>query len=468
MLPPGQGGALLASYHTREAVLKTLLNYGMGLESTAILIRWLFEPESRGGIDLGDLIVVSAQTGDEYPTTGAFVDQHILPLLCERAIRYVQIARAGQYEKDGISILDDSRQPQRCHIEGDYTLSQEMLASGTVPQYVTGRRRCSMKYKGWPIERWLAQEFGAEPHRHILGFSADELFRVERDQNYSTTRCASEYPLVEWGWGRADCQHYLANTLGVVPHKSACTFCLAGETEVVTRDGVFPIASLADQVVDVLVPMVGTRQGLSEVGYFKPVPIRRFGIQQLYRVSLRRRRSTKVIYATAEHRWLLAPNAQWADSATSWRTTITLQPGDQLRSLRATPLAKEQPSPFAIAQGFVFGDGSVGHGDNRPASVVIHEGKDEAMLPYFALCNPKSYMRPSHMQWSVYNLPRVWKKLPDIRESRAFLLGWLAGYFAADGTVSKSGQAVLYSAYQEHIAFARSVCAVLSEIARKP
>jgi hypothetical protein len=41
-----------------------ILSYGMGVESTAILLRWLEEPDTFE-VDLGKLIVVVAMTGDE-------------------------------------------------------------------------------------------------------------------------------------------------------------------------------------------------------------------------------------------------------------------------------------------------------------------------------------------------------------------------------------------------------------------
>ena len=42
----------------------TLLSYGMGVESSAVLARWCFEPAVRP-CPLDELIVITAQTGDE-------------------------------------------------------------------------------------------------------------------------------------------------------------------------------------------------------------------------------------------------------------------------------------------------------------------------------------------------------------------------------------------------------------------
>lgn len=50
-----------------------VMSYGMGVDSTAILLRWLIEPASRD-FDLKDLVVVTAHTGDEFEQTLRDVD----------------------------------------------------------------------------------------------------------------------------------------------------------------------------------------------------------------------------------------------------------------------------------------------------------------------------------------------------------------------------------------------------------
>src|SRR3989442_11529134 len=58
----------------------TILSYGMGVESSAILLRWIMSPATRP-CPLEDLIVITAQVGDEYTDTGRDVNTHILPLM---------------------------------------------------------------------------------------------------------------------------------------------------------------------------------------------------------------------------------------------------------------------------------------------------------------------------------------------------------------------------------------------------
>lgn len=59
----------------------------------------------------------------------------------------------------------------------------------------------------------------------------------------------------------------------------------------------------------------------------------------------------------------------------------------------------------------------------------------------------------------IVGLPRYWKDLPPITESRSYLLGFLAGYFAADGTVSGRGsQATLCSRNESSLQWVRDAC----------
>ena len=47
--------------------MKTILSYGMGVESSALILKWV-ECESFLDFDLtADLIVITAQVRDEYP-----------------------------------------------------------------------------------------------------------------------------------------------------------------------------------------------------------------------------------------------------------------------------------------------------------------------------------------------------------------------------------------------------------------
>ena len=81
----------------------TLLSYGMGVESSAFLACWCFEPAVRP-CPLNELTVITAQTGDEYADTGRDVEAYILPLMRSHSIRFVQVHLRGasdELRRDG-------------------------------------------------------------------------------------------------------------------------------------------------------------------------------------------------------------------------------------------------------------------------------------------------------------------------------------------------------------------------------
>lgn len=240
-------------------------SHGMGVESQAILERWVAEPESRPFVTWDQLIVVTAQVGEEHKKdTIRDCEARMLPLLRQHGVRFVELARRGFHEEDGIVVLQDTRSPQKLHPDGVFSLSQYLMRSGTVPQF-GGEHRCAMKFKAFVIETWLALEFqhltltkpvyhvfgynadettrtdkseyhiqrhnadklihAPKPPLMVFGFNSDEVSRVERSMLYDGPSRTGHYPLDEWGWDRAKCIGYILQQAGIIWRKSACSFC---------------------------------------------------------------------------------------------------------------------------------------------------------------------------------------------------------------------------------------------------
>jgi hypothetical protein len=232
--------------------MKTILSYGLGIESSSLIVYWC-ENRSRLDFDLTeDLIAVTAMTGDEHIDTKIQVERAILPRMREHDIRYVQVARAGHFESDGIVVLDDTREPRTVYLDGAYKLSDELRAAGTLPQYA-GEHRCALKFKSWTIQKWIEQEMAGEPYRHAIGYNTEERRRIEKSEHafaerepvrvafgfnanetdriikartYDTPFRYGWYPLAEeLGWNRDDCQRYLKEVTGETFQRSACIYC---------------------------------------------------------------------------------------------------------------------------------------------------------------------------------------------------------------------------------------------------
>lgn len=225
---------------------RVALSFGLGVDSSALLLRWVEDPSSRD-FPLSDLIVITAMTGDEWPATGTLVEQHVLPRLRAAGVRYAQVARASASQSDGITVLSDTTTPDRVMLAGDYRLSDELTQAGTIPQ-AGGNRLCSMKSKGFPIDHYLEHHapeatrhaFGFEvgeqsradrcakhmPGRLVFGFEAGEQCRAEKATRFDTVHRVAEFPLIDWGWDREACRRYIEQVTGVADWpKSACAYC---------------------------------------------------------------------------------------------------------------------------------------------------------------------------------------------------------------------------------------------------
>ncbi|MEU9412256.1 hypothetical protein AB0E08_42090 [Streptomyces sp. NPDC048281] len=200
-----------------------VINWGLGVDSSAYLVKMLEDPPAHG-VDLARTMVIHQITGSEWPNTYDHAEQHVLPLLRERRVRLVQVARASRALE--IVVMDDSRRPERIVRRGPWTLEEdEYEANGTVPQQ-RGIRLCSLHAKGEVGDALIAQEIGGRPFRQVMGFNADEIPRSLRDRGASKNPLRQGvYPLIEWGWGRERCEAFLYERFGVRWEKSYCTFC---------------------------------------------------------------------------------------------------------------------------------------------------------------------------------------------------------------------------------------------------
>lgn len=218
-----------------------VMSYGMGVDSTAILLRWLTDPSSRD-FDLQDLIVVTADTGGEFEQTISDVEEVVLPELRRHRVRFIQVGRSKRKTTangDGVAVLQDSTGPTRLY-SAAYTLADEMLSAGTVPQ-IGGTRMCSIHAKGNCLDPIIAAVTAGRRYRHVVGFESDEGARAVKDALFNTDRRTGWYPLRDWGWDRTRCSDFIAEITGRRWSKSACGYCPfamrteAGRSSVVQR-----------------------------------------------------------------------------------------------------------------------------------------------------------------------------------------------------------------------------------------
>lgn len=223
--------------------------------------------------------------------------------------------------------------------------------------------------------------------------------------------------------------------------------CLTGDTLVWTHDGLVRLDELSGTSARLLTrdPVRGRASRWVEA------PIRSFGEQQTFDVVLTRRGIVKTVGATADHRWFVRHNVhqQRDKQRVHEAPTSDLRAGARIVGCLPPP-CHTIVSSVGVAAGLVFGDGSL---DRNRGSYANLYGVDLAeLLQYFPLARVQDRTTPNAVPGvAIFGLPGSWKRLPDINESASYLLGWLAGYFAADGTVSEHGAALLKSVSRDNL-----------------
>ena len=235
-----------------------VLNWGLGVESSAILLLWIFFPSTRPFKHWNQLIIVVAQTGDESPETKYLCETYILPLLRSIGVRLVQAAKHGASKADGYTLLADTCEPYEIHTEGDHKLSDNMLTDGWVPR--VGRPHiCAMRWKGevldvligdiiytiqeamdvltmlclcdrgdrfaWLYACWLLTTRDNIQIGPYLGYNAEELGRMKDAQDYGCHGAKFLFPLIDRGLTRDDCIELIYSIFRVIWRKSCCVFC---------------------------------------------------------------------------------------------------------------------------------------------------------------------------------------------------------------------------------------------------
>lgn len=225
--------------------------------------------------------------------------------------------------------------------------------------------------------------------------------------------------------------------------------CFAGETEVMTRVGLRPIEVLAG----------GTHELLTANGAWVKAPVRSFGRQEVSEVILSRSGVIKHVRATAEHRWLLRSRRGLEYEA----ITDQLRVGERLQFSFPPRPVQRAVDRLAVARGFVYGDGHQSSPGRSSANFC--GAKDAALLPYFNdLGRPPCQYRYNKGGYigtftRINGLPVEWKiGTPALTSDPSELYGWLAGYFAADGDVGKTGRPTLSSASRANLEYVRLLC----------
>jgi len=182
------------------------LAYGLGRDSTAVLVGW----HQRG---IRPDHILFADVGSEKPETYA----------------YLPIIRAWLKKVDFPDVTVVKYVPK---IAPYTTIEGNCTQNCTLPGITFGRASCTVKWKIEPQNKHCRSlpdlkacwESGQTVIKAI-GYEADETKRRNKVHGKTDPLYEYEYPLMDWGWTLDICKEQIIAAGLPVPPKSACFFC---------------------------------------------------------------------------------------------------------------------------------------------------------------------------------------------------------------------------------------------------
>jgi PP-loop superfamily ATP-utilizing enzyme len=177
--------------------MKTVISYGGGVQSTALVVLAM-----QRGWQIDEIVHVDLLDA-ESPATREYVDYFARRLQTAYG-RGITILQRDLYG-DMLARPAFTPAPWRAR-DGSFML----------------RRQCTRQYKVEPIRRYLYDKYAREKIQLMLGISVDEFHRM-RDSG--SARIENVYPLVDERLTRNDCRAILERAGLATPPKSSCWFC---------------------------------------------------------------------------------------------------------------------------------------------------------------------------------------------------------------------------------------------------
>jgi hypothetical protein len=212
----------------------TVLSFGGGQDSTAILYMLVFNQTFRRIWAPEDLLVIQSDTGNEHPETYAHVTS--VQAFCEKhGIEFVFVTKDMGFHGNNWQSLEE------------HFLTYHTIMSARFPKTCTDNLKIQPLYKY--LNLWVSIKYGLEaeggvyrqkkalvdfaeqhgPVRVLLGIAKGEEGRVGDDKSlpkeWMKLALLREYPLLWLGWDRKGCQDYIESQGMIVPPPSNCMFC---------------------------------------------------------------------------------------------------------------------------------------------------------------------------------------------------------------------------------------------------
>lgn len=185
-------------------------SYGGGVQSTAALVL-----AAQGRIDYRTFLFCNVGDDSENPKTLAYVEEYARPFAAEHGIELSTLERIMVRSGEKRTLYGELTR------EGSKSLKIPVRMSNGAP----GTRSCTADYKIVLIGRELKRRGATAllPATVGIGISVDEIHRANNRRCEAYERI--EYPLLDLGLRRSDCERVIRDAGLPVPPKSACYFC---------------------------------------------------------------------------------------------------------------------------------------------------------------------------------------------------------------------------------------------------
>ena len=216
--------------------------------------------------------------------------------------------------------------------------------------------------------------------------------------------------------------------------------CFTPDTEFVTSKGIKKFSDFKDGEPVIIKGNLDWREAT----------VKKFGVSETVTLTVTRGKHTKEINTTLNHRWNVGNSFGKKQSI---KTTAELEPGMILQhTAKRTNLHVLQMCNIGVQHGLVFGDGHYSENAKCCSFVPCGDSSDEYRKFFYNGFNDRK---------EITGLPNTWKELPSFDMNKHYIYGFLAGLFAADGSVGKTGTLTLSNKSKDVLNYVRGLFAKL-------